>query len=501
MNPKLAKLKTRLAPLNDIGSIMGLLRWDQETMMPPGGAELRASQLTTIGGIQHRMATDEELGGLLEDLNSEIDQWDFDSDEASTIRVNWRDFQKMVRIPTETYMAFLGTAAMATQTWREAREQSDFSLFQPHLEKLLGIEKELAERLDMGYADRYDALLDFYETDLTTGYVKTVFDGIKPQLRDLIAAIAERTEAVDPGIMARAYDVDTQYELSKQVAEALGFDFEKGRLDLSTHPFTGGAGFQDVRMTTRISADKLGECITSTIHETGHAIHFQQVNPALPRLGIEMPGLSTAESQSRFYENHIGLSRAFWTHYFPQYQAAFPDALGQVSFDDFYGALNAVQPGFIRIEADEVTYGMHIMLRFELEHALINGEMEVKDLPDAWSAKMAEYLGITPPDDAHGVLQDIHWSQMPMGYFPTYLLGSIFSAQLWETMQVDHPGIEAEWAQGQFGTSSAWLGEKVQQHGGKFTLPELVERATGRALSPDPYMSYLAAKYSAIYGL
>lgn len=501
MNPKLAKLKTKLAPLNDLNNVIGLLRWDQETMMPPGGAELRASQMTTLGGIQHRMATDEELGSLLEDLNAEIDEWDFDSDEASTVRVNWRDFQKMVRIPTETYMAFLGTAAMATQTWREAREKSDFSLFQPHLEKLLALETELAERLDLGYADRYDALLDFFETDLTTEYVKGVFDGIKPQLKDLIAAISENADAVDPSIMARDYDIDTQYDLSKQVAEALGFDFEKGRLDLSTHPFTGGAGFQDVRMTTRISSDKLAECISSTIHETGHAIHAQQVSPALPRLGLMMPGLSTAESQSRFYENHIGLSRAFWSHYFPQYQAAFPAALGDATLDQFYGAINAVQPGFIRIEADEVTYGMHIMLRFELEHALMHGEIEVKDLPEAWNAKMEEYLGITPPDDAHGVLQDVHWSQMPMGYFPTYLLGSIFSAQLWEVMQVDHPDIESEWAQGQFEASTAWLADKVQRHGGKFTLPELVERATGRALSPEPYMSYLTAKYSAIYGL
>lgn len=497
----LGRLKQELAVLADIQGATGILNWDREVLMPSGAAEQRAHQASTLGGLVHKMLVTEEMGDLLETLHSDLSRGDYDSDDASIVRITWRNYQRMVRIPTEKYAGLLQAFGMAALPWREAREKSDFSIFQPHLEKLVEMQREIAVMLGSKSGNPYDALMDFFEMDLTYDYVAGVFDPLRPRLQALITQISEQTSAVSDELNRRSYPVEQQLELARFVAAQLGFDFDRGRLDLSTHPFTGGAGFSDTRMTTRASENNFAECLSSTIHETGHALHSQRIAPTLYRSGVEQPGLSICESQSRFFENQVGRSRAFWQWLFPEVQKRFPEAARGATAEDYYRAMNMVQPGFIRIEADEVTYGMHIMLRFEVENLVINGKLAVKDIPEFWNSKMQDYLGITPPNDAQGCLQDIHWSMMPMGYFSTYLLGSIFAAQLWDHLLKERPESVDEIGRGEFEAIASWQEQKVQRHGGKFTLPEMTERAVGAALSSEPYINYLTTKFSDIYGL
>jgi carboxypeptidase Taq len=497
---KYNELKMRMARLADLGAATGLMAWDQQVFMPPGAAETRARQMATIGGMLHEMGIDPALGTLLEALNGQIGDLDYDSDEASIVRVNWRDYQKAVRIPPEKVAAFFGAVGIARPAWAEARAKSDFSLFQPHLERLVDMQIELAELIGYESGNPYDALLDFYETGLTYELISGVFSAVKPQLVELIHAISQARQ-VDDGVLHGSFPQDEQLALGRTVAGALGYSFNHGRLDLSVHPFTSASSHADVRITTRIDETFWASSLMSVIHEAGHGIHAQRLDPNLYGSGVSAPGLSVGESQSRFYENVLGRSRAFCAWLLPRAQEAFRGRLDGVSVETLYRALNRVQPSLIRVEADEVTYGMHIMLRFELENAVINGQVKVADLPQEWDARMEQYLGVVPPDDAQGVLQDIHWSQSPMGYFPTYLLGSMFAAQLWDTMQVERPGTRAEIEAGQFEGITAWLTDKIHRHGGKFTFPEIAERATGHPPTSEPYIAYLRAKYGEVYGL
>ncbi|GAB4479273.1 MAG: carboxypeptidase M32 [Anaerolineae bacterium] len=499
MEKQLAQLKQRLGRIADIAGAMSLLSWDQEVNMPPGGTPARADQMAAVGGLVHEMSIDEELGALLEELNSQVDSLPFDSDDASLIRVTWRDYQKRVKLPPAMVAAFYAAAAMARQAWKEARAKDDFSLFQPHLERLIDMELEMAALLGGGVENPYDALVDYFEPGLTYAAIQQVFDTVKPELVELVRAIG-KAPRVDDSMMHGHFPADQQLAFGRMVAEKLGYNFERGRMDLSAHPFTSGASLYDVRITTRVDESFFPSCLFSVIHEAGHAIHFQQQSPTLYRTGIGHASLSICESQSRFYENILGRSRPFWRYFYPLLQEAIPSFRG-VPLEAFYRAINRVEPSLIRVEADEVTYGLHIMLRFELENAVINGRVKAADLPAEWNARMEQYLGIVPPNDAQGVLQDIHWSQMPMGYFPTYLLGSIFSAQLWEKLLEEHPSAPAEMEAGDYAPITAWLGQKVHTHGGKFTLPEMAERAVGAPLSSEPYLRYLKAKYSDIYGL
>lgn len=500
MQDKLQELRARIAPAVDLTGVSEGLLWDQETYMPEGGAEARADQLATIEELIHRYMADEAVGRLLEELEPYEAELDPASDEAGLIRVTRREHRRRVSVPAKLDAEIQRTAALGTVAWREARQCNDFGHFRPLLEKMVDLRLQWAECFKP-YDDVYDPLLDYYEPGLTYPQVRAVFDGLKPPLVELVQAIGENQAAVDDSVLRCPLDPDRQIAFSRGVVEKLGYDFNRGRLDLTTHPFTISFARTDVRITTRVQADFLPTCLMSVIHEGGHALYEQNVAPAYYRTVLGAGGgMAIHESQSRFYENVLGRSRPFWRHFFPALQEAFP-AFRDVELEAFYRALNKSEPSLIRTEADEVTYGLHIMLRFELEHDLMHGRVRVADLPGEWNARMEAYLGLVPPTDSVGVLQDIHWPQGYLGYFPDYLLGSIFAVQLWDAMRRDMPDVEARVEAGQFGDILGWLGEKVHRHGTKFTLPELAERVTGGPLDWQPYMAYLKAKFGEVYGL
>jgi carboxypeptidase Taq len=503
MQEELDQLKILLGTAHDLGMAAAVLRWDQETYMPPGGAAARAEQLATLGQLAHEYFTADEVGALLDDLAAHEAELDHDSDEASLIRVTRREYDRARRVPADLVGEIARATSLAQGEWVKARAASDFARFQPALETNIELRQRWASYFDVpddGHI--YDPLLDSYEPGMTTAQVKTVFDGVRPELVELTAAIAANQDAVEDGLLNQPYDEGTQWAFSLELARGLGYDFERGRQDKSAHPFTTSFSIDDVRITSRITPDFPASCWFGTVHETGHALYEQNIDPSLGRTPLG-GGTSMAvhESQSRLYENNVARGRPFWEHYFPQAQSHFPKQLGGASLDDFYRAINRSGPSLIRVEADEVTYGLHIILRFELEQAMMAGEVRAADLPELWNAKVQEFLGLSPPNDAQGVLQDIHWSLALFGYFPTYLLGSILAVQVYEAAKAALPGLEDGYTRGEFAPLLGWLRENVHQHGSKFTLPELSERVTGEQLSSEPYADYLRAKFGEVYGL
>lgn len=498
MEEKLAQLREHLARIEDLEGVLRLMNWDMQTYMPPGASQTRADQMATINRIAHEMRTDEAFGRLLEELKEYGEALDYDSDEASMIRVNWREYQKLVRIPADKMEAFTSASTMAYEAWKEGRQKSDFGIFRPHLEKLLEFQLEIATLLREQEENPYDTLIAFYEPGMTSKAIEAIFSALRPQLVGLAKAISQAKQVQD-NFLHNPLPHDSLLEISQVMAEKLGYSFERGRLDLTAHPFTSGNSFRDVRITTRIQDDQPISTLFSSIHEAGHAIHRQQSSPALYRTLTAQYSMGTGESQSRFYEMVIGQSREFWAYFYPKMQEMFPTLLN-VDLESFYRAINKVEPGLIRVEADPVTYGLHIMLRFELEDAMINSKIRIADLPELWNAKMEEYLGVVPPNDALGVLQDVHWTDL-MGYFPSYLLGSIFALQLWYKLLEEYPHCKDEMAAGNFSRITQWLGEGIHRHGGKFTLPEIARRAVGAELSFKPFIDYLGGKFGEIYGI
>lgn len=506
-NDKLEQLKTHLARVADLAAASIVLEWDQETHMPGGGAEARADQISTLRSLAHNYFVDEEVGTLLEDLSKEMKDADYDSDDASIVRVGMREYEKLVRVPASLIEEISKTKALATHAWQQARRENNFAKFQSWLEKTIELQQQFAACF-APTGNPYDGLVAYYEPGMTYDQINTIFAELKPHIVDLVKAISEHAGAVDDSFLHKHYDHDAQLEFGKSVAEQLGFSFNRGRMDLSAHPFSIAFSRDDTRITTRVDENYLPTSLMGVIHETGHSLYEMGISPTLYRIGLggesrlgEGTSMSVHESQSRFYENVIGRSRPFWKFFFPRLQKAFPEQLAGVDKEAFYRAINRSQPSLIRVEADEVTYGLHIMLRFELENDLINNKVKVKDLPREWDDRMEAYLGIRPPNDSLGVMQDIHWASAYIGYFPDYLLGSILSVQWWEKMLGDHPGIPAEIEAGEFGTILTWLGEKIHQHGKKFTLNELTERGLGGPLRWEPYLGYLKTKYGEIYGL
>jgi carboxypeptidase Taq len=498
MNEQLAKLKKHLAQIEDLEGAIRLMRWDQQTYMPSGATKTRADQIATLSRLVHELQTRDEFGQLLEDLDKIVDQWDYDSDEASIIRYNWREYQKLVKIPAEKMETFTATSALAYENWKEAREKMDFGLYYPHLDKLLELQLEFIEFLNDGTGNPYDSMIDFYEPGMTAEMIGKVFDAIQPRLIDLIKAIREK-EQMDDTFLHVNLPQDDLLELCRIMAVKVGYSFDHGRLDLTTHPFTSGNSYRDARITTRIEDKNPISTIFSSIHEAGHAIHRQQCSPSLYQKLTSQYTMGIGESQSRLYEMIIGRSWEFWAHFYPHLQKIFP-TITDVTLENFYRSINKVESGFIRVEADPVTYGLHIMLRFELENEMLNGRVKIKDLPELWNTKMEEYLGLVPPNDAQGVLQDVHWTGL-MGYFPSYLLGSIFAVQLWYKLLDEMPNTKDDMLQGDFHLITQWLGERIHAHGGKFTLPEIAERAVGEPLSSEPFTHYLTEKFGEIYSL
>lgn len=500
MGEKYQQLTTKLAEISDLGNILALMGWDQQVKMPQGGASARARQLGTLSRIAHVKRTSDELGKLIEEAEKEIDGMDYESDEASIVRIAKRDYKDQTCLPTDLVVELTQATAEGHEVWAKAREANDYKSFQPTLEKIVNLTLQVAEK--RGYENNpYDALLDRFERGATYDQVKTIFDGHRQQLVDLVKVVSENTDKVDDSILHQDFSPDKQRQFSEWVVAKYGYDFNRGRLDETVHPFATHFSINDVRITTRYHNDFLNPALFGSMHEAGHGMYEMGVAQKYEATNLANgTSLGVHESQSRMWENLVGRSLGFWKWAYPELQKTFPQLSG-VSLEDFHKAINVVKPSYIRVEADEATYNLHIMLRFELENDLINGKVSFDNLPQEWNDRFESYLGITPPNDTLGVLQDVHWSAGLIGYFPTYALGNLLSVQYYNQALQDHPSIPAEIEQGNFKTLFDWLGENIHQHGRKFTSNELTKRVTGTEISSEPYIQYLTEKYNMIYGL
>jgi len=497
---QLQELKNRLAEISDIYRASAVLGWDQQTYMPPGGTENRGYQLATLQQIAHTKFVSDEIGRLLDDLQPYVSQLDPDSFDARLVKVTRRNYDKEIKVPTDWVMDFALVTTAAHEAWAKARADNNYPYFQSHLEKILELEHRYVEFF-APYDHIYDPLLDTFEPGLKTADIKSIFNALRPQLVELIKQIASRPQ-VDDAFLHLPYDEQKQWDFGVEVITKMGFDWKRGRQDKAVHPFTTSFGWGDVRITTRVNPDNLTPALFGTLHESGHAMYELGSDRALdrtPLLGGASMGIH--ESQSRMWENLVGRSYPFWQWVYPRLQEIFPSQLSNVTLDGFYKGINKVQPSLIRVEADEATYNLHIMLRFELELALIEGSLALRDLPEAWNTRFKEYLGITPPDDTTGVLQDVHWSGGMIGYFPSYALGNLIAAQLWELINNDIPDLPQQIQRGEFAAWLAWLRENIHSHGNKFEPQELIQRVTGSKIDPAPYMRYLTRKYNQIYDI
>jgi carboxypeptidase Taq len=498
MSEKLNQLKELLGEVTDIGKAASILEWDQQVNMPPGGNEARGQQLATLSKIAQEKFITDEIGGLIEDLKAEFAS--SDSDEAAMIRVVSRDYDKARRVPPEFIAEQSVVTSKAFEAWMEARGKSDFSIFRPHLEKVVELVKKYISFFPP--ADHpYDTLLDNYEPGMKTADVKAIFDGLRPKQVKLIKAIASVKQVKDDFLYGK-YNEKKMIDFGADVVTRFGYDWNRGRQDKAPHPFETTFSVDDVRITTRFEKDNPTATLFSTMHESGHAMYEQGVNPAYERTSLASgTSLAVHESQSRMWENLVGRSLPFWEHFYPALKKTFSSQLDGVSLKSFYKAINKVEPSLIRVNADEATYNLHVMLRLELEIGMVEGKIAVKDLPEIWNTKMQEYLGIKPPNDAKGVLQDIHWSGGSIGYFSTYALGNLVSAQLWEKINKDIPDLDGQIRKGNFSELLGWLRKNIHQHGRKYDPQVLVETVTGSKITPEPYVRYLTKKYSEIYGL
>jgi carboxypeptidase Taq len=492
MTQPLDRLKERLAEVSDLTKAATLLLWDQRVMMPPGGSEARAEALATISRIAQERFTAHEVEKLLEELRGLEESSDYDSFEASLIRVTRRDYEKEMRVPPELVGDMRRQSALALAAWGPAKEQSDFEALRPHLEKNLELKHRLVECFDP--ADEiYDILLDDFEPNMKTAEVREIFDDLKEQLVPLISEIGEVGE-VDDSFLTGEFDVDRQRAFGLEILHRFGYTDDQWRLDQTAHPFMTDMGVGDIRLTTNFRPNDLTS-IFANMHEFGHGVYEWGVDPALARTPLASGvSLGLHESQSRTWENLVGRSRSFWRFFYPRLQKSFPDQLDGVDEEAFYRAVNRVHPSLIRIDADEVTYNMHIILRFELEQDLIEGRLALKDLPDAWNERMDSYLGVDVPDDARGVLQDMHWAGGALGYFPTYALGNVISVQIWERALEDLGDLDERFERGEFGDLRDWLQEHLYRLGRKFSPQETIERVTGSRIDAAPYVRYLREK-------
>ncbi len=488
------KLRARMQELRDLQGVIGLASWDQETYLPKKADAARAAQLATLEGLYHERLVDPALGDWLEAAKPE------DADEAAMVRVLRKERDRAVKVPGALVKAIAEAQGAALPAWREARRTQDFSVFEPKVQRLLELRREQADA--WGHSgERYDALLEKYEPGMTVARLMPVLSALREQLVPLVAAIDAQPKP--PALFAgKTFDPEAQWAFTMELLPAMGFDLEAGRQDRSTHPFTGGTHLTDVRLTTRLFPELPLSSVFSTIHEGGHGLYEQGFEPAHERTTLaQAPSMGLHESQSRLWENVVGRGRAFWSHFFPRYQARFPGQLAGASLDEFLREVNRVERSFIRVEADEVTYNLHIVLRTELELELVRGTLQAKALPEAWNAKVRALLGLEVDTPGHGVLQDIHWAFGEFGYFPTYTLGNLYAASLWKALRRDLPDVEASIAQGDLSPVLRWLREKVHREGYRHDAEALVTRVTGRGLTDADFVEYLRVKYGALYGM
>lgn len=484
--------------LNTLHSVQAVLEWDQETYMPERGAEDRGQQLAVLAGMVHDAQTDPRLGELLSELEADGAADDFVL--TTNVRETRRTYERAVKLPKRLVEELARVSVLAKQAWAKARRENRFGDFAPHFERTLTLKREVADALGWE-SERYDALMDEFEPGARAAEVQAVFAALRAELVPLVAALTSAPRRPDPEVRKRLAPVEGQAEFSRAVAASLGYDFAAGRIDTTTHPFCSGFSPRDVRITTRYDARYLPMSLFGTMHEVGHGLYeqgFLAEHTFTPM--AQSVSLGIHESQSRMWENQVGRSAAFWEHWYPKLQGQF-SAFADVPRDAWVGAINLVEPSLIRVEADEVTYGLHIMLRFDLERRLLRDELAVGDVPEAWNAGMRELLGIMPPTDTEGCLQDIHWSMGIVGYFPTYALGNLYAAQFFAKAQEDIPDLTERIARNEHGTLLEWLRENIHRHGMRFRAGELVERVTGKALSAAPFVTYLKDKYEPLYGL
>ncbi len=478
-----------------IHSTLSLLGWDEQVNLPPGSAEHRAGQTACLADLHHREFTRAEIGEWLTAL--EEDAASLPEEQRDLIRLVRRDYDRATKLPARFVAEKAAHQSRAYHEWVRARERNDFAGFAPFLEKTLQLAREEAKMLGWE-KNPYDCHIDRHDPGMTAARVEELFAKLRAPLVDLVGRILDSPVKADTSVL-RGFPVDRQETFVRELVERLGFDFSRGRIDRSVHPFCSGDG-ADTRMTTRYDPDNPLDAIFSAIHETGHGLYDQGLpldqrsNP----LG-QAVGMAVHESQSRLWENQVGRSRKFWDYFEPLFRQAFEPRLGDVSSDELYLAINAVRLNPIRVDSDEVTYNLHIMLRFELEQALFEGGLEAAGLPSEWNRLSAEILGLTPRNDTEGVLQDVHWSVGSVGYFPSYCLGNMMAAQLWYKVTKEFPALEQSFAEGSFSQLSNWLREKIHRHGRRFDTEEIVQKATGECLDPGPLLKYLTERYLPLY--
>lgn len=504
------ELSEYIAEVNDLLNTISILNWDARTQMPVGGAETRGKQLATLSAIVQERLTADRLRWLLDRAEGEVAALPPDSIERRSVEAVREASELFRRIPSQLTRELAHLRLVAGKTWAEAKASRNFAHFAPDLERMFALNRELAAVI--GYAEHpYDALLTLYEPGMTAARLQGLFAGLRERVMPLLQAIVDSGRKPRTDFLERHYPVELQKAFFLEVAQSFGFDTSRGRLDESLHPFEISFTRNDVRMTTRYNPHFLPTALFGVLHESGHAIYEQNIAPELTRSALtsDLKGMYAVggvsfgvhESQSRLWENLVGRSRTFWQHWFPRLQRVFPRQLEDVDAEAFYRAVNTVSPGLIRVEADEVTYNLHIMLRVELEMGLMEGSIQVRDLPEIWNQKMLEYLGVTPPDAAQGVLQDIHWSHGHIGSFPCYTIGNIMASQLYEAAEQQISGLNEALARGDYTPLRTWLTQHVYRYGRTFSPDELLIKATGRALDPAPYLGYLKAKFHDLYSL
>jgi len=487
--------------ISTLTSIEYILEWDQETIMPSAAIDFRAAQKGLMAGHVHKLKTSAKFSHLLNQLidleTGQISDRALSPAQCAALREWRRDHLKAIKLPTSFVKNFSSTCSAAGNVWIEAKKTSNFSLFAPSLSKIIELSRKKADLL--GYQDHpYDALLDLYEPGMTSARLVPLFDSLKKALTSLVKSIQTRPP-VDTQCLKGEFNSEMQIQFGKKILKAMGFTPEDSRLDLSVHPFCTPVHPLDTRMTTRTHHDDIMSNIFSVIHEGGHGLYNKGRN--LEQFGSplgEQASLGIDESQSRWWETRIGRSKTFWVHFLPILQRDFPQ-LQKADLDRFYIAINNVQPSFIRVESDEVTYSLHVIVRFEIEKALIEGSLKIKDLPDVWNQKMQDYLGITPPKDSEGCLQDIHWAFGHVGYFPTYVLGNLYASQFFSVFEKTYPDWQSRVAKGDLDFIRQWLRSNIHQYGRQFTPEELVQRISGKPLDESAYVDYLQKKYKEIY--
>jgi carboxypeptidase Taq len=501
MDPKYEELKTRLMQVDDLNRTSAVLNWDQSTYMPPGGAAARARQMATLDQISHEKFTDPAIGKLLDDLKPYERSLPYDSDEASLMRVARREYERAVKVPAAFMAEVSEHASLTYDAWTRARPANDFAALRPLLEKTLEYSRRYADYFP-GYEHPADPLIDMADYGMKASSVKAVFAELRHRLVPMVTAITAQPPA-DDSCLKQHFPERKQLAFGIKVIKQFGYDFNRGRQDKTHHPFETTFSLGDVRITTRVKENDLTEAIFSTMHESGHAMYQQGINMAYDGTPLgDGTSAGVHESQSRTWENLVGRSRGFWEFYYPQLQKVFPKQLGAVSLDAFYRAINKVQRSLIRTDADEVTYNLHVIIRFDLELAMLEGKLAIKDLPEAWQARYKSDIGVSAPDDRDGVLQDVHWyGSVIGGQFQGYTLGNIMGGQFFAAALKAHPEIPSEIGQGKFATLHGWLKDNIYTYGSKYTPDELINKATGGPLRVDPYIAYLKMKYGELYEL